>query len=458
MDKWDYSDFWKETKLQIEKEISALDNSLWFSNISYVSSKEKLITLSVNSDFVKEQVVLKFNALILDKLLQLSGSKIEVEYIIAPADNSSRTELDSSEIIEEDLNKQKIREPRRDLQLSYSYTFENFVIGDNNSFAVNACVAISKNPGKTYNPCLLYGGVGLGKTHLIQAIGNSLNKTNKDLKIIYATAENFTNEFIQKIKNNKMQDFKKKYRNVDVLLLDDIHFLQNKVSTQEELFHTFNALYDYNKQMVFTCDRPVSELHNLTDRLRSRFTRGLTVNLQPPEYETRVAILHKKLEVTNKKLDDDILEFVCHRISTNVRDLEAGLMKLIAYSDLFNKKLTLSKAKELLEDLFLDPIQDDISIDKIQKVVSDFYNLSQNDLRSKKRTKAIVLPRQVAMYITREITEYSTSEIGLEFGGRDHTTVMHAIQRVKSKIVTEPSLEAIIKKLIKDIKSNNGAK
>ena len=458
MDIWDYSVFWNETKLQIEKEISELDRSLWFNNISYVSSREELITLSVSSDFVKEQVILKFNTAILDKLLQLSGSEIGIEYIIVSSDNSNITESESHEIIENNLNKQKIIKPKRESQLSHSYSFENFVIGDNNSFAVNACIAISKNPGKTYNPCLLYGGVGLGKTHLIQSIGNSLYRTNKNLKIVYVTAESFTNEFIQKIKINKMHDFKNKYRKVDVLLIDDIHFLQKKVSTQEELFHTFNALYDYNKQIVFTCDRPVSELHNLTDRLRSRFTRGLNVNLQPPEYETRVAILHKKLEATNKKLDADILNYICQRISTNVRDLEAGLMKVIAYSDLFNKQITLSKAKELLKDSFLDIIQDNISIDKIQKVVSDFYNLTQNDLRSKKRTKAIAFPRQVAMYITRETTQYSTTEIGLEFGGRDHTTVMHAIQRVKSKIVSEPSLEPIIQRLIKMIKGNKETK
>ena len=452
MDGWDYSVFWQEVKLQIGKELSELEKSMWFNKITYVSSREKIIILSVSSDFIKEQVVSKFNTIIINKLNELSGSKIEIEYIIASSDSNKPTDLKTPVKNEKVFRKQNIIKPKRESKLSSKYTFDNFIIGDNNSFAANACIAISKNPGKTYNPCLLYGGVGLGKTHLIQSIGNIIQKTNEDLKVVYVTAEDFTNEFILNLKENKIHNFKNKYRKVDVLLIDDIHFLQNKNATQEELFHTFNALYDYNKQMVFTCDRPVSELHNLTDRLRSRFTRGLNVNLQPPEYETRLAILHTKLEKSNKHFKADILDLICKRISTNVRDLEAGLMTIIAYEDLFNKHITLSKAKELLKDSFVNDIQDNISIDKIQKVVADFYNLTQNDLRGKKRTKAIAFPRQVAMYITRKTTENSTTEIGLEFGGRDHTTVMHACQRVESKLVSEPSLEPVLQRLIKKIK------
>jgi chromosomal replication initiator protein len=326
------------------------------------------------------------------------------------------------------------------------------VIGENNSFAANAAFAIAKNPGTAYNPCLIYGGVGLGKTHLIQSIGNLAYQEFGGIKIVYVTAEQFTNEFIQAIKDKKNHIFKNKYRGVDILLIDDIHFLQNKTETQEELFHTFNALYDANKQMVFTCDRPVSELKQLTDRLRSRFERGLNVDLQPPNYETRYAILKKKIEKTSVSIPDDVIEVICRNITTNVRDLEAALTKLIAYSELVNKNITIEIAQKQLKDVFANPKSGAVTIETIQRVVADYFSLSYNDLRGKKRTKAIAFPRQIAMYITRELTEYSTTEVGDEFGGRDHTTVMHAFQRVENRMKTDPTIESTITNLIRMVK------
>jgi len=341
---------------------------------------------------------------------------------------------------------------RKHNELRIDYTFENFVVGDNNSFAANASIAISKNPGTAYNPCLIYGGVGLGKTHLIQSIGNYVYNNYEKIRVVYVTAETFTNEFIQAIRDGKNHQFKNRYRNVDVLLIDDIHFLQSKDQTQEELFHTFNALYDSNKQMVFTCDRPVSELKHLTDRLRSRFERGLNVDLQPPDYETRYAILKRKTEEKRAAIDEKVIELISKNITTNVRDLEAALTKLIAYSDILNKKITVDIAQEQLKDVFSSPKQSNITIEIIQRAVGDYFNLSPYDLRGKKRTKAIAFPRQIAMYITREITEYSTTEVGLEFGGRDHTTVMHACQRIESRMQTDPYLEPTIQRLIRQIK------
>ncbi|MFW5710836.1 MAG: chromosomal replication initiator protein DnaA [Spirochaetia bacterium] len=341
---------------------------------------------------------------------------------------------------------------RKHNELRIDYTFENFVVGDNNSFAANACIAISKNPGTAYNPCLIYGGVGLGKTHLIQSIGNFVHNNYEKTRVVYVTAETFTNEFIQSIRDGKNHQFKNRYRNVDVLLIDDIHFLQSKDQTQEELFHTFNALYDSNKQMVFTCDRPVSELKHLTDRLRSRFERGLNVDLQPPNYETRYAILKRKTEEKRAAIDEQVIELISKNITTNVRDLEAALTKLIAYSDILNKKITVDIAQEQLKDVFSSPKQSNITIEIIQRAVADYFNLSPYDLRGKKRTKAIAFPRQIAMYITREITEFSTTEVGLEFGGRDHTTVMHACQRIESRMQTDPYLEPTIQRLIRQIK------
>jgi chromosomal replication initiator protein len=271
-------------------------------------------------------------------------------------------------------------------------------------------------------------------------------------RVTYVTAEDFTNEFIQSIPDGKTHHFKNKYRKVDVLLIDDIHFLQGKNQTQEELFHTFNALYESNKQMVFTCDRPVSELKHLTDRLRSRFERGLNVDLQPPNFETRFAILKRKVELVHAPIDDEVIELISKNITTNVRDLEAALTKLIAYSNILNKRITVEIAQEQLKDVFSNPKQSNITIEIIQKAVAEYFNLSPFDLRGKKRTKAITFPRQVAMYITREITEFSTTEVGLEFGGRDHTTVMHACQRIESRMQSDPYLEPTIQRLVRRIK------
>lgn len=455
MDKWDYSIFWEEALKHITKEISEIDRVMWFNNIRYISSEENKIILSVPSAFFKDQVIKKFNTLMTTTLTELTGSSIDIDFVILPAvEKKIKNNVNKSVAGNSSKIKVKKNIDHDSTNIRKEYNFSNFIIGDSNTFAANACIAISRNPGKAYNPCLIYGGVGLGKTHLIQSIGNSILENFQDTKIVYVTAEQFTNEFIQQLKNGHIHKFKNKYRKVDVLLIDDIHFLEKKDQTQEELFHTFNALYDYNKQMVFTCDRPVSELKNLTDRLRSRFERGLNVDLQPPSYETRVAILKKKLETMHMHLDDEIIDLICQNITTNVRDLEAALIKLIAYAELLNKQITIDIVKEQLKDSFVNIKQGNITIDQIQRVVADFFNLSHNDLRGKKRTKAIAFPRQIAMYITREITEYSTTEVGVEFGGRDHTTVMHACQRIESKLKVDPSIEPIIQRLIRMIKEN----
>ncbi|MCK5153976.1 MAG: chromosomal replication initiator protein DnaA [Spirochaetales bacterium] len=455
--KWDYSIFWKETLNQLRSELSEQEFLMWFDNISYTESTEKKIILSVPSSFYRDQVKERYLSNVENILQNLSGSKIDIDFSIvsspSPAKKNNPNKKTSTPV------NVKVNKPlsatiskRNHPGLSKDYSFDNFIVGDNSSFAANACMAIAKNPGKAYNPCLIYGGVGLGKTHLIQSIGKYSYENSEDLRVVYVTAEQFTNEFIQAIKNSKQHDFKNKYRKVDILLIDDIHFLQSKDATQEELFHTFNALYDSNKQMVFTCDRPVSEIKNLTDRLRSRFERGLNVDLIPPSFETRIAILKKKIEDKNVSISDEVIELICQNVTTHVRDLEAALTKLIAYADLLNKEITVSIAKSQLKDMFANPKLSNITIDTIQRIVSDYFNLTPNDLRGKKRTKAIAFPRQIAMYITRELTEYSTTEVGLEFGGRDHTTVMHACQRVDSKMKADPSIEPYIRNLIQKIK------
>ncbi len=427
---------------------------MWFKNIVYEKSAEQVIQVKVPSSFYRDQVRQRYGSLIEEKLHELSGSPLEIEYLVVSPSPSEEKAAEKKE--EKTGKKLKPKDPVKNRMqnpsLRAEYVFENFVIGDNNSFAANAAYAISKNPGTAYNPCLIYGGVGLGKTHLIQAIGNAAHANFENNKVVYVTAETFTNEFIQAIRDKNNHKFKNKYRNVDVLLIDDIHFLQNKDQTQEELFHTFNALYDANKQMVFTCDRPVSELKQLTDRLRSRFERGLNVDLQPPNFETRAAILKQKIEKQHIVISDDVIELISKNITTNVRDLEAALTKLLAYGDLVNKDITLDIAQRQLRDIFSNPKQSNINIDIIQRTVAEYFGQSHIDLRGKKRTKAIVFPRQLAMYIIRQITEYSTTEVGLEFGGRDHTTVMHACQRIESRMKADPTLEPIVQQLVRNIK------
>ncbi|MBN1697196.1 MAG: chromosomal replication initiator protein DnaA [Spirochaetales bacterium] len=447
--KWDYQDYWNEVMTLMNEEITEQESLLWFKNLDYDSSQENQITLSVPSSFYKDQISQRYLKRIEKKLLDIIGNKISISFTIKKVNTDTETKKETNQ--KKKITYKKQKDPHHP-QLKTAYTFDNFVIGDNNSFAANASMAIAKNPGSAYNPCLIYGGVGLGKTHLLQSIGNSAYSVFPNLNILYVTSEMFINDFILSIKDKKQHIFKSKYRSTDILLIDDIHFLQKKTETQEELFHTFNALYDSNKQMVFTCDRPVSELKELTDRLRSRFERGLNVDLQPPNFETRIAILKKKIEGLSIDIPDDVIELICKNVTTNVRDLEKALTKLVAYADLVNKNITLDIAQKQLSDFFSNPSHKNITIDIIKRVTANYFGLSYNDLQGKKRTKAITFPRQVAMYISREITEYSTTEIGLEFGGRDHTTVMHACQKMENSMKTDPTLETTIKHLIRSIK------
>ena len=464
---WDYSVFWNEAMKHIENEVSEQEFSMWFNRMAYSHAAESTIFISVPSSFYRDQVKQRYLSLIEQTLHDLSGTQLTLEFevkkvggeVAAASGNGSggkrspgraATGGESGAGGTKTAEQKRVRRPHPTLR--EEYTFDNFVVGHNNSFAANAAMAIAKNPGTGYNPCLIYGGVGLGKTHLVQSIGNSVHHEFDNLKIVYVTMESFTNDFIQSIREKKTQAFKTKYRYADVLLIDDIHFLQKKPETQEELFHTFNALYDSNKQMVFTCDRPVSEIRDLTDRLRSRFERGLNVDLQPPSFETRFAILKKKIERATIAIPEEVIELICNNVTTNVRDLEAALTKLIAYADLVDKDITLDVARNQLKDVFASPKQNNITMDVIQRTVADYFNLSSQELKGKKRTKVIAFPRQVAMFIAREMTEYSTTEVGLEFGGRDHTTVMHACQRIESRMRTDPTLEPTVQFLIRQIK------
>ena len=447
-----YESFWKQVMKDLREDLPEQEFATWLKAVEYSASGESQVTVSVPSSFVKDQVSQRYQARMEEKLGELAGHDMTVKFSVQKKGSSKPAHDEPSKAQKaEEIVTRKRQHP----QLNKEYTFERFIIGESNSFAANAALAISRNPGTGYNPCLIYGGVGLGKTHLVQAIGNSVYREFPELKVAYVTVETFANEFILSIQKKTGHQFKNKYRMVDVLLIDDIQFLEGKEGTQEELFHTFNALYDANKQMVFTSDRPVAEIRSLSDRLRSRFERGLNVDLQPPNYETRIAILNRKVEEKKVKMPDEVVELICRNINTNVRDLEKALTKLIAYAELVNKHITLDIAKQQLKDFFAQPSQKNITIELIQKIVSEYFGLSYKDLRGKRRTKAVAFPRQVAMYLSRELTEYSTTEVGVEFGGRDHTTVMHACQKIEDRMKLDPNIEPTLQTLLKRIKENN---
>ncbi len=454
MNTYDYSIFWNEVIKELRKDeiLSKEEYEMYFSNINYISSSKDTIKLAIPSRFLESQIrTRRYLAIIEEHLFELSGLKLKIEFIIEKKKISSLNKEIYIKDTDIKINKKIPTHP----QLREDYTFDMFIVGKNNSYAAKAAQAIAENPGEKYNPYLIYGGVGLGKTHLMQSIGNKIYKDKPVLKVVYVTAESFINEFIESIKtaNAKKNEFKNKYRNADVLLIDDIHDLQGKkTETQNELFHIFNALYDAKKQIVLTCDRPPSELKNFADRLKSRFVRGVVTDLQPPKFETRYAILKNKMRDKTVSISDDVIKLISENINTNVRDLEAALTNITAYAELVQKDITPEIAQQQLKQFFSIPLHTNITIDKIQKVVSEYFNISLSDMKGKKRTKQITLPRQIAMYIIREITDYSITEIGLEFGGRDHSTVIHSYNKVEDRIKSDPTMEPTIQGLIRSIK------
>ncbi len=338
------------------------------------------------------------------------------------------------------------------LNLNPKYTFESFVVGDSNRFAHAASLAVAEAPARAYNPLFIYGGVGLGKTHLMQAIGHFVMENNPYYKVVYVSSEKFTNELINAIQKNKTAGFRGKYRTVDLLLVDDIQFLAGKESTQEEFFHTFNALHEASKQIVISSDRPPKEIPTLEDRLRSRFEWGLITDIQAPDLETRIAILQKKATAEGWKLPNDVFVYIANLINSNIRELEGALIRVIAYSSLTKREITIELAEEVLRDIISTQQATRITIPLIQQAVAEYYDLTVEDLKSKRRTQNITLPRQIAMYLSRELTDSSLPKIGEEFGGRDHTTVMHGCDRVKEFMGVDPSVNQAIKDLTQELK------
>ena len=470
MSSQNYKDFFEEAIKQIREEMNANNQSdeftLWF-NMDYVEDTLSQITVSVSSEFMWIQMnSKKYVQRLEDKINELTGQQISITHIVK---NKQTVSVPKKEPLPELETKPTTTEPeivhqvekksgptenshKKHPQLNENFTFETFVPGENSIYAYNASISAAKNPGKAYNPILIYGGVGLGKTHLMQALGNFIYSNNEKSKIAYTSAENFTNEFTASLKNQTIDNFKKKYRSLDVLLLDDIQFLEGKEGTQEELFHTFNSIYDKNGQIVFTSDRPIKELKGFTERISSRFSRGLNVDLQPPNYENRLAIIQKKLELLHKSIPQDVIEYIAKNCQTNVRDIESCITKSIGFAELVGKPLTVEIAQNQLRDTINDPYSGTITIENIQKVVAEHYNVSVADLKSKKKDRKFVIPRQISIFICCSLTEYSTTEIGNEFGGRDHKTKKKKHNKVESRIKTDSTINSTVNLLIRATK------
>jgi len=454
----DHEGFWNETLTNLRNDLREEEFSGWFTDMKYLRSEENAIIVGIPTAFHRDKVNTYYLNNINTKLKEISGKNLSLvlEVVGKEAENNISA---IPEIPENELTKtEKTSKPKAKIsqhpQMRDDYTFERFIIGENNGFAANAAIAISRNPGKAYNPFLIFGGVGLGKTHLMQAIGNYVHE-NSENEVIYITSENFLNEYVQAIRENKMNIFKNKFRYTDVLLIDDIQFFQKKDSIQEELFHTFNALLDSKKQLIFTCDRPVTELKNLDARLRSRFELCLKVDLQPPRYEERCAILKATAENRNAHIPEEVIDLVGKNISSNVRDLIGALMKLIAYTELMGKPITIEIAQQHLKEIYSSGRQANLSMDNIIRVTSEYFGLTPNDLKGKKRSQNIVFARQLAMYMGRDLMDYSFTEIGQDFGGKDHTTVMYSIDKINAKMLKDPSLETTIDNLRRSIKEFN---
>lgn len=436
---------WNETLNLVSMELSYQEYNTWINQISYITGDEKCITISVPNRLTKEIIAERYKKLINEKIRDLAGKPLQVRIEVnsLPAKKKGKKAEGASA-------KKSTGDPRHAF-FSPKYLFENFVVGSSNDLAAAASKKISENPGKYWNPLFLYGGVGLGKTHLLHAIGHIIIDKFPEQKIMYITGESFMNDYITSIQKGTMNSFRIRYRKADLLLIDDVHSIQGKEGTMEELFHTFNTLYASKKQMVFTSDRPPKELRKLEDRLRSRFEWGLTADIQPPNFEMRESILRQKVAGESYKVPEEVIRFIAENFTWNIRELESALYKLFAYHDLVNEKITVDLAKRALKDMIRMKSSEDITIDLIQKKVANAYSISFSDMKSKKRTKNIALPRQIAMYIARNLTDFSTTEIGNEFGGKDHSTVIHAISKIKTKYQEDDQFRQKLDKIVNEI-------
>ena len=442
-------ELFKELINKLEKEIPREEFQRWISPIKYRFGGEKNLLIQVPNIFFKNWLREKFLSLMYRTLGDLTSRKIDIQFVCGPVDRSVATAPS-----QESPNQYQAKPALDDhLQinsfLNEKYSFSNFVVGASNQLAHAASQAVAYRSA-AYNPLFIYGGSGLGKTHLLNAIGNHLINQDRTLKVVYLSSEDFTNELIEALRNERMNIFRQKYRNIDTLLIDDIHFIGGRERTQEEFFYTFNSLYEADKHIVLSSDKMPKEIPDLEDRLRSRFEGGLFADITPPDRETKVAILCKKAEEEGIELNNQVAFYLASQNENNIRVLEGYLARLAAYSSLTNTPINLESAQKLL-GLFIASEQKKVNLDTILRATADFFSLKTSDLKSNKKQKAIAIPRQSAMYIARKMTSLSTIEIGQRFGGRDHSTVIHAVKKVESRMESDPSFSRTISELQKYI-------
>ena len=446
----DLKELWEKTLNIIKGELTEVSFNTWIKSCEPISISSNTIKISVPNSFTQDILEKRYKDLVINSIEVACSKTYNLEFLIA-------SEIQDAEELEE-----KTKQPKKDNMtvvvndemsstLNPKYTFNSFVIGNSNRFAHAASLAVAESPAKAYNPLFIYGGVGLGKTHLMHAIGHYILQNNPNAKVVYVSSEKFTNELINAIKDDKNEEFRTKYRSVDVLLIDDIQFIAGKERTQEEFFHTFNTLHEANKQIILSSDRPPKEIPTLEDRLRSRFEWGLIADIQAPDFETRMAILKKKADVEKLNVPNEVMVYIATKIKSNIRELEGALIRIVAYSSLTNREITVDLASEALKDIISNKQNKSITIDLIQDVVATYYNLRVEDLKSQRRTRNVAYPRQIAMYLSRKLTDMSLPKIGEEFGGRDHTTVIHAYEKISESLNRDESLEHTLNDITKKL-------
>ncbi|MBE6050524.1 MAG: chromosomal replication initiator protein DnaA [Clostridium sp.] len=444
----DLKELWQKTLNIIKSEMSEVSFNTWIKSCEPISISSDTIKISVPNSFTQDILDKRYKDLVANSIKAICSKLYKIEFLIS-------SDLQSEETPKEHKKeKSLVVNDEMSTTLNPKYTFDSFVIGNSNRFAHAASLAVAEAPAKAYNPLFIYGGVGLGKTHLMHAIGHYILQNNPNAKVVYVSSEKFTNELINSIRDDKNEEFRNKYRNVDILLIDDIQFIAGKERTQEEFFHTFNALHDANKQIILSSDRPPKEIPTLEDRLRSRFEWGLIADIQIPDFETRMAILKKKADVEKLNVENEVMVYIATKIKSNIRELEGALIRIVAYSSLTNREITVDLASEALKDIISKKQGKNITINLIQDIVSSYFNLRVEDLKSQRRTRNVAYPRQIAMYLSRKLTDMSLPKIGEEFGGRDHTTVIHAYEKISDNLNTDETLQHTIEDITKKLTQN----
>ncbi len=440
---------WEKTLAELQNDLLKPSAETWLKSAKPLALYEDTVVIGLPNEFVREWVESRYAPGLKRVMQRLTSRDMDIRFVVPPETSAASADAPREPNPVQDVAANISANGAT--RLNPKYTFETFVVGQSNRFAHAAALAVSTSPARAYNPLFIYGGVGLGKTHLMHALGHQVMNVNPARKVCYVSTETFTNELISSIRDGRTSDFRSRYRNVDVLLIDDVQFLTGKEGTQEELFHTFDALHQASKQIVISSDRPPREIATLEDRLRTRFEWGLVSDIQPPDLETRMAILRKKAVTEKFSIPDDVAAHIAQTIKTNIRELEGALVRVLAYSSLTKRTVNLELTVEALRDIYPDTPRM-ITIDLIQKTVADYYSLNPQILKEKKRTRAVAFPRQVAMYLCRELTDASLPKIGEEFGGRDHSTVIHACDKIIADISSDPMLATTIRQLTSKIR------